>query len=60
MKGGEATIKHKTKFIMINSKDENHLHWQLGHNFAWILVLQGCVEQALDLAEGKPDMLWGL
>jgi len=35
MKGSEATIKHKRKLIMINSKEEDHdLHWQLGHNFA--------------------------
>jgi len=34
MMGGEATIKHKRKLIMIKSKEEDHLHWQLGHNFA--------------------------
>jgi len=34
MKGGEATIKHKRKLIMIQSKEEDHLHWQLGHDFA--------------------------
>jgi len=34
MNGGEATIKHKRKLIMIKSKEEDHLHWQLGHDFA--------------------------
>jgi len=30
----KATIKHKRKLIMIKSKEEDHLHWQLGHDFA--------------------------
>jgi len=34
MNGNEATIKHKRKLIMIKSKEEDHLHWQLGHDFA--------------------------
>jgi len=34
MIGSKATIKHKRKLIMIISKEEDHLHWQLGHNFA--------------------------
>jgi len=34
MNGSEATIKRKRKLIMINSKEEDHLHWQLGNDFA--------------------------
>jgi len=29
----KLTIKHKRKIIM-SSKEEDHLHWQLGHDFA--------------------------
>jgi len=34
MMNDELTIKHKRKLIMISSKEEDHLHWQLGHVFA--------------------------
>jgi len=38
--GGEATIKHKRKLIMITGKEADHLHWQLGCVVACILVLK--------------------
>jgi len=34
MMNDKSTIKHKRKRIMISSKEEVHLHWQLGHVFA--------------------------
>jgi len=30
----EVAIKHKRKHIVISSKEEAHLHWQLSDNFA--------------------------
>jgi len=38
--GCRATIKHKRR-LMIRCKEEDNLQWQLGHNFACILVLKG-------------------
>jgi len=49
MMNDESTIKHKRKLIMISSKEEDHLHWQLGHVFCLNLRTKRYVEQALDL-----------
>jgi len=50
--GGEATIKHKRKLIMITGKEADHLHWQLGCIVACILVLKVCSTGSGP--EGKP------